>query len=114
MKKSLKVSKSRRSNKQIKIFWAGLDKDDLEDFRAIIKKAVKDPDYSIIANYEIHCEIINPPKKGDAPIRIIWSDVLLPEDVEYLKNEVEKALKDPDHVIVVNYEVHWEEYNIKR
>jgi len=41
-------------------------------------------------------------------VHLIWADNLIPEDVESLRNELERALADPGHVLITNYQVHHE------
>ena len=41
-------------------------------------------------------------------LRIVWADSLSTEDIDNLREQVEMALKDPDFVIVSNYEIHVE------
>jgi hypothetical protein len=92
----------------VNIVWAETINDkELKNLKEQVEHALKDPDYTIIANYEIHWERIAIDKNAVA--RIVWSDEISFDDVKILKEEVNKALSDPDHVIVANYPVHWTE-----
>lgn len=43
------------------------------------------------------------------PMRLVWAEDLSSMDVDYLREQVDMALMDPDYSIIANYEVHWEE-----
>lgn len=43
------------------------------------------------------------------PTRIVWSEGADPADIDALRAQVDLSLMDPDHSIVANYEIHWEE-----
>ncbi len=42
-------------------------------------------------------------------IRHVWAEGLSPEQLNGLRNEINEAIRDPNHIIVTNYEVHWNE-----
>jgi hypothetical protein len=103
-----KVSASAKENPVINIVWAeGLSTTELKVLRKKIEESIKNPDFPIIANYEIHWDQIHIDK--NAVGRVVWSDMIDEKEVEKLSLEVAKALKDPDYIIVVNYPVYWNE-----
>jgi hypothetical protein len=100
------MSKKNHPKERIRFVWADIEKKDLKNFRKVVEKAISDPDYSIIANYEIHWDEIELKKNPTA--RILWADISGPE-IENLRKQVDMALVDPDFSVITNYEVHWEE-----
>lgn len=43
------------------------------------------------------------------PLRLVWAEDLNDDQLEDLRMQVDLAITGPDHSIVTNYEVHWEE-----
>lgn len=84
---------------------------EIEDIKALftlrkeIAKATKDPNYTIIANYAIHCKDV---EVNVDPIYslIVYGEEISGSDMEDLKKQVECALSDPNYIIITNYEVH--------
>lgn len=101
-------AKESKDQPKINIIWAeGLNDKDLKILREQVELAMRDPDYSIVANYEIHWDQI--PVNENLLARIVWTDHLDAKDTEVLKEQVDRALVDPNYAIVTNYEVHWNE-----
>lgn len=46
-------------------------------------------------------------------INLVWADGLDEQDVNTLRGEVEGALNDPNHIIIANYQVHWEQFRTR-
>lgn len=47
------------------------------------------------------------------PKRLVWAEDLSEPDVDDLREQVNLALLDPDHSIITNYQVNWEEINAR-
>ena len=54
--------------------------------------------------------VIMPPYRGQSlPIRIVWAEDLNDNQIDNLREQIDLAMADPDHIIITNYEVHWTE-----
>jgi hypothetical protein len=52
-------------------------------------------------------------KSRKATIRIVWAGIDKNE-IKNLRKEVEKAIQDPDYVLIANYPIEWNEVEIDR
>jgi hypothetical protein len=43
------------------------------------------------------------------PMRVIWAPGLSDGDVDYLREQIDMALVDPDYSVISNYEINWNE-----
>ena len=106
-----KSQKETQKNPVIRLVCApGISDDDIKKLRKQIEKALKDPNYCVIANYRIEWNEI--PITDKNATRIIWSDEINEKETDELRDQVEKALSDPDYVIITNYKVNWEEVKV--
>jgi len=105
-----KKSAGKKTPPTIHIVWAdNINEDDLKGLLGQVKSAFSDPECSIIANYEIHWDVVRVKKSA---FHSVWADDLNNKELEELKEHVKKALyacrrEKKDYIIVVNYEVHW-------
>lgn len=101
--------RSWRRNPTIRIVWAnGLNDAELAMLRVEVERSIADPDYIIIANYQIHWEEIRVNTNRNTR-RIVWADLINPFEIGNLQEQVDRAIEDPEFTIVTNYQVHWEE-----
>jgi hypothetical protein len=67
---------------------------------------------------ESHVESVSKPEKiansDGYPIQLVWVESLSDEDFAALKREIDLVIVDPSHVIVANYEIHWEQVYLTR
>lgn len=43
------------------------------------------------------------------PMRVVWAEGMDQGDVDALRDQIDLALMDPDHSIIANYQINWEE-----
>jgi len=99
----------KRANKQkvsvLNFVWGNIsnEKKELGVLRTEVDKAMVDPSYSIVANYEVHWDEVKLNSKRKP--RAFWSEDLTDEEVDDLRDQIHKALLDPNYAIVTNYPV---------
>lgn len=53
--------------------------------------------------------ITRPDNVGPHRVNIVWAEGIDEAELDHLREQIEMAIADPTHVIVTNYQVHWEQ-----
>jgi len=99
------MGRRKRGKKFIRVIWsAGLSPVDLAKLRREVRRALSDPDYSLVTNYDLHWDDVRVDEQPGA-VMVASAPGLGEKDMKALVTEVGRARRDPDYAIVENYPV---------